>query len=43
MGEAAIDYDLHGIVGVRLVGADAAAASAVDRQQIGRASCRERV
>ena len=32
MGEAAIDYDLHGIVGVRLVGADPAEASAVDRQ-----------
>ena len=32
MGEATIDYDLHGIVGVRLVGADAAEASAVDRQ-----------
>lgn len=32
MSEAAIDYDLHGIVGVRLLGADAAAASAVDRQ-----------
>jgi hypothetical protein len=32
MTQAAIDYDLHGIVGVRLLGAEAVEAAAVDRQ-----------